>query len=495
MRNLTSVALLFLLCAPLLAQQIDEITHAAAYVEFPPATLAELARTPAAAPLGPHEQRSRQRLAPRQAHADAIIADFVTAPAAVAAPPVTRGFRSSFDPLPGATFHLVPADASGAAGPHHVVGVFNNSLAVHDREGNQLAFLPIEQFWQGVLAGDTAIYDPRILYDAVNDRWVVAMLAENTGRLGALLLATTTSGDPTGTWRRFRVAAGSSTDYTLDFTRMALTSDQIIVTANLFTPPGPLGVDIFSFPKSAVFSADPAAFEFTRALAGNAIDFTPVTAPDTTVRLLLQGDGGSIVQYNFDSTKLTYINEYRPPAGFRLGDGECSQLGTTTSIECDGSSPHYALVRNGVLWVVHSANDGFSGFVVVWKITPPAAKGFVLADIHRDFGYPSIAVNRLGAALVGFSMFSDTIYPSAGYCYIDPNGNVSEPGIVKSGENWYSADRWGDYSSTVVDPADDTSFWTLQSYAAPPSGTSHATWGTWWSYVQIHGPRVRAVKH
>jgi hypothetical protein len=39
--------------------------------------------------------------------------------------------------------------------------------------------------------------------------------------------------------------------------------------------------------------------------------------------------------------------------------------------------------------------------------------------------------------------------------------------------------RWGDFSATVVDPTDDTSFWTLQEYAKfPVSGISQ--WGTWW---------------
>ena len=41
--------------------------------------------------------------------------------------------------------------------------------------------------------------------------------------------------------------------------------------------------------------------------------------------------------------------------------------------------------------------------------------------------------------------------------------------------------RWGDFSATVVDPADDVTFWTLQEYAQipdPVTGTSR--WGTWW---------------
>jgi hypothetical protein len=493
MRNLICPGLLLLLCAPLFAQRIDDVPHAADVVEMAPATLDELARTVVMQPLGEHDERRRPWIAAKGAHVNAIVADFVTAPDAAAAPLVTRGFRSSFDPLPGATIGYDPADASGAVGRDHVVGAFNNSLAVHDRNGTQLSFLSIYQFWHDPSVPDTTVYDPRVMYDAVNDRWTLAMLTDTGGRLGVLLFAVSATGDPTGTWRRFRVAVGGSPDYSLDFTRMALTADQIVITANVFDLVSQPGVAIFTIPKSTAFSVTSTPV-VTKSFVGGAFDFTPVSSGDTAVRVLTQ-NGSAIDQYTLDPGHFNFVIEYAAPVGFFQGEGDCSQFGTTKTIECDGSFLHYAFLRDGVLWIVHSGNDGARGFIVVWKITGSTAKGLVIRDATTNYGYPSIAVNRLGAALVGFSTFNGSIYPSAGYRYIDPAGNVSEAGVVKNGEDWYSFSRWGDYSSTVVDPADDTSFWTLQSYATPPFGTNHATWGTWWSYVQVKGPRMRAVKH
>src|SRR5262249_13985626 len=45
--------------------------------------------------------------------------------------------------------------------------------------------------------------------------------------------------------------------------------------------------------------------------------------------------------------------------------------------------------------------------------------------------------------------------------------------------------RWGDYSATVVDPVNDTDFWTLQEFAAIPVGlgANRDRWGTWWANV------------
>ena len=72
---------------------------------------------------------------------------------------------------------------------------------------------------------------------------------------------------------------------------------------------------------------------------------------------------------------------------------------------------------------------------------------------------------------------------------------------LKAGEAKYfkvdlnGVNRWGDYTATSVDPADGLSFWTLQQYAALPSGGDR--WGTWWGQLSIAhdiSPRLDAVK-
>ena len=104
-------------------------------------------------------------------------------------------------------------------------------------------------------------------------------------------------------------------------------------------------------------------------------------------------------------------------------------------------------------------------------------------------------MNRYGAALLGYTTSSASVYPSAAYRYIDTRDHVSAPAPVTVGEDWYAFYRYGDYCTTLVDPLDDTSFWTLQSYAAGPSHLSHS-WATWWSYMQVQPPqRVRTIRH
>jgi hypothetical protein len=109
-----------------------------------------------------------------------------------------------------------------------------------------------------------------------------------------------------------------------------------------------------------------------------------------------------------------------------------------------------------------------------------------ISDPTRWFYYPSIAVNKDNVAAIGFSGSSPAEYVGGYYTIIQPSSGAAEPvALLKAGEAPYykifdgEDNRWGDFSATVVDPTDDTSFWTLQEYAAfPVSGISQ--WGTWW---------------
>lgn len=77
---------------------------------------------------------------------------------------------------------------------------------------------------------------------------------------------------------------------------------------------------------------------------------------------------------------------------------------------------------------------------------------------------------------------------------IDPANTLQDPRLFKAGEapyaragtNFFSGNSWGNYSATVVDPANDLDMWTLQEYAASPVAGADR-WGTWWARVEVTG--------
>src|SRR4051812_41563638 len=69
-----------------------------------------------------------------------------------------------------------PADAAGAVGPHHIVGVTNLGIVVQSRSGEVLKMTTLNDFWSGGAVTGVHYFDSRVLYDASADRWVLAPL-------------------------------------------------------------------------------------------------------------------------------------------------------------------------------------------------------------------------------------------------------------------------------------------------------------------------------
>ncbi|MGB7925396.1 MAG: proprotein convertase P-domain-containing protein [Pyrinomonadaceae bacterium] len=99
-------------------------------------------------------------------------------------------------------------------------------------------------------------------------------------------------------------------------------------------------------------------------------------------------------------------------------------------------------------------------------------------------------MNKNNDVLIGFSRFSAQQYASANYAFragTDAPNTLRTDAVLKAGSAPYfklldGSNRWGDYSSTVVDPLNDADMWTIQEHAAPVSG-GVSRWGTWWGRI------------
>ena len=159
-----------------------------------------------------------------------------------------------------------------------------------------------------------------------------------------------------------------------------------------------------------------------------------------------------------------------------------------------------AVIRNDTLWTCHHVGidgadqdydeDEFGDTVdrsaIRWlKIqinsdgTLSCSAVGIIADtgITDPYWYymPSIMVNSSGNALLGFSGSKASEYIGAFYHGRLANGTF--PGriqVLQPGEGEYYASRWGDYSASALDPADSSSFWTVQEYVARDQ-----SWATW----------------
>ena len=164
--------------------------------------------------------------------------------------------------------------------------------------------------------------------------------------------------------------------------------------------------------------------------------------------------------------------------------------------------------RNSSLWACQTAFLPFGAptrsAVQWWQFTPAGTvQQFGRVDDVGGttfFAFPSIAVNSQSDLLLGFSSFSASQFASGSYAFragSDPANTLRDPVILKAGEATYvkrfsgTRNRWGDFSNTVVDPANDLDFWTIQEYAAAHFQNDDSKWGTWWGKVSVSPAKKR----
>lgn len=404
-------------------------------------------------------------------------------PAAAPPPPVTMNFASN------TTDQVAPGDASGAVGKNHIISATNYWFTVHTRNGQTATSKFLFNFLEPVTPGtgnlDLDYYDPRVVYDSVADRWVA--LGMHDGR--EIILAVTQTGDPTGTWSRYKIRITNAFGE-IDFTRLALTRDTVMIA----THDDAGRTWVLSTSKTDLY-ARPVTLPM-RTYSLDEWGAAPVTAEDSPVEYVVYNDGLDLIV-----TRLDQLNSFvtvKNNATWSRSFGFAPQLGTTNSLDLGWGWIETAVLRGNRMYSVQTVGlSNPTRTSVLWRAFHPQTGerlgGGMIDDATggKWYAFPSLAVNRSGAMLIAFSTFSTSTYPSAGYAYVNAIGLATSVGTIKNGTAAYTgADRWGDYTTTVVDPQQDSAFWTLQLIAEPKA------WRAWWARIPEPAPaRNRSVRH
>jgi hypothetical protein len=168
-------------------------------------------------------------------------------------------------------------------------------------------------------------------------------------------------------------------------------------------------------------------------------------------------------------------------------NGPCiPQVGTSQQLDALGDRLMYRLAYRNFgdhesLVVDHSVTVGSSAGVRWYELrnpggTPTVYQQGTYAPDAASRWMGSAAMDRNGDIGLGFSISSSSMNPGiryTGHLTTDPLGVMGQgEGVLLSGTGSQlpNLNRWGDYSSLVVDPVDDCTFWYTSEYLAS-SGT------------------------
>jgi hypothetical protein len=420
-----------------------------------------------------------------------------------------------------------PPDTGGAVGPNDVFTMLNSQVAVQSRSGAMRPHFPMDlsQFWSG-LGQFAKIFDPRIVYDASSDRWIAAA-STNPGSAGAaLLLAVSESGDPAGNWHQFQISLGGGV--WADYPVLGYNKAWVTLSANLLDLP-PKGLydrtEIYVFDKASLyrnFQAVYSAFSDTHGQFTPATDLDRVSDTMYFAQAIADPAGGRIRISQLRGavgTETFAAGTAEVATGIAWGDTSntdtdfAPQLGSYYKVDTGDSRLQNCVLRSASVWCAHTVflpAAKPTRAAVQWFQVDPATSKLVQRGLVEDatnthfYAYPTIAVNARNDAVIGYTRFTATDYPSAAFSFrmsTDALHAMRPAAILKAGEAAYVAkgadegsNRWGDVSATVVDPVDDLSFWTIQEYAATPTNYFLGRWGTWWANILMPCCSAAAAK-
>jgi hypothetical protein len=435
---------------------------------------------------------------------------------------------------------FAPPDTNAAVGPNHVVAITNGGVRIYDKVGTPLtAKFKLSDLLVGVANAADDDGDPVVNYDPLADRWIMSQFnLRVTANSTHQHVAVSQTSDPTGAYFGYDFLL--TVNRPGDYPHMGVWPDGYYFSTNDFSLPvfsNPFqGAGLYALERNKMLVGDPTAkiigFNTNNTHGGmlpsNLQGFTapPVGTPNLfgefdadefgaafdLIRFFsFHADfaipanstltqGPDIATAAFDARQpASRANVAQPAPGegldsiadrlmhaqnFRVLAGGVQSIVLNFTVNVSGVNPTSAATyQTGVRWMELRRNAGTGAVTINQDATyapgsgNPTGRDLWMAGASQDGeGNIGLAASASGT--------SPALNPTAIYTgrlpgdplNTLPQGEVDAMSAVTRGVQTATANRWGDYSSLFVDPADECTFWGAFEYVDPPS--SSFDWNT-----------------
>ena len=407
-----------------------------------------------------------------------------------------------------------PPDDYIAAGPNQLMMVVNNIFRIYDKEGNISKTINAAD-WYSNLLPDAAPVDPKVLYDQLNNRWIMVWLyIDHVGLKSYYLISTSDDDDPNGIWFNWALPSNMNgnilSNNWADYEGVGFDDKAVYLTSNQFSFDGNYDyVKLRILDKAEIYiNSNPGRVTWNDiwniTVPGNSYSASYLrplrmrSLSDAYYLFYLPNAGGNfcaVYKLVNSITNPVLTADPLPIADFAIAPN-AQQLGGNMTIEGGGSAlRNEPVYKDGLIYAVHSIkNPNYSSLSCLHFLAVDPANGVVKKDIaagdaEHFFFYPALSVDNNDNVIISYSQSSANEY-AGGYFTIIPNqsGVPQSSTALKRGIAYYYKDngsgrnRWGDYSGAWIDPV-DSSFWICTEYVEALN-----TWGTWIGNVKYSLP-------
>lgn len=405
-----------------------------------------------------------------------------------------------------------PPDCNGVAGPDHFMQTINTVYAIYDKAGTLVAGpTNMNQLFGSVPGANRNDGDPIILYDEQADRWFATEFSIPYSGPNYLLVAVSSTNDPTGTWHQYSFQVDAMPDYP----KYGIWQDGYYVGDNNSS-----GKDIYVFEREQMLNGGTAQMVgFNNPWRPTSVDgFMCVPPIDNDGEFAPAGTPGMFIAFNDDAlgggTDQLWLYELavdwsNPNASTFVRTQQLdvqpfdADFGNNwNNIEQKGVSQRVDAIPQVIMNVPQYRNFGSYQTIVcchtvnVDGVRHAGIRWYELRkttgnwEVRQQSTYApdshsrwmgSIMLNGSGELGLGYSISSTTEYPGIRYCgqtaaaFAAGNStlDIEEDTIIVGANSQTGANRWGDYSQVSVDPSDDKTFWFTNQYIG--SGNARKT--------------------
>ena len=421
----------------------------------------------------------------------------------------TTGFSqktTSFTPSVGNGFNThiqigVPNDNNVAISDSGmIVSVSNSSISVFDEQGNIKMAKSLAFFASGSITVGFP-FDPHVLYDPAEDRFVVLFLDGSSSNNTKMVVAFSQTNDPTGAWNFYALPGNVHGDNTWsDYPFPALSNDELFISVLLWKN-GESGWDseatnelIWQIDKHKGYAGDSLVYKYydsltvngrqvwnTRPIQGGSGLYGPhmyllgnraIDVQNDSIFLFTITNTMASGQAQLTTTILTAPDAYGiPPSAF--------QPDTQNVLRTNYADIHAGFLENDILHFVGNTIDTLynSPGIYYGQISDPGGQPNLTTQIIStdtlDLNYPWIAYTGNShfdaSAMIMCLHSSPTTYPGTSVIYSDGKGGLSNLVRVKGGEGIINSmgsniERWGDYTGMQRKYNAPGTVWLMGSY-------------------------------
>lgn len=412
-----------------------------------------------------------------------------------------------------------PPDSMGAVGPQQFVVAVNGRIRSFNKQtglADGVLNIQPDVFFSSVINGSSTS-DPRIRYDRFSKRWFIIIITVSTPNRILLAVSNQRVLTASTVWNFFYIDEGTGLatpdNALLDYPTLGIDKNALYIGGNLFDSSGNfLNTAAYVVKKSSILNAGPIVVTaFHNLLDSNSRGpYTPQGVdnfdPNATNGYFIGIDAATLGTLALRVVSNPGGTPTLSPTIFITVPATAQPLPVPHLGNTNGSNGYLdavddrlfeAHIRNNQLYTVHNIGVNNTGVASLpsrngcrWyqlnlqNLTNPVLvqSGTLFQassandTAQRNYWIPSVMTSGQGHLALGCSTAGTSEFINAatvGRLTTDPLGTLESPILYTHSTTAYNpagdtggpgGRRWGDFSYTSLDPADDMTLWTIQEW-------------------------------